>query len=179
MKKTDYLIVALAPLAVLLLPLVGNYTVEGCNWSPGDFLAGWVILASTIFLFRFLLTRAPTDFAYKAGAALAVTGGFLLTWVNLAVQVIGDRNPANLLYFAVLLAGLIGVLVSRFAAAGLARTAFGCAAGTFVVPLVAVLLWPGDFSPGVPHVFVLNLCFVLLFAGAGLLFRQSARRLAA
>ena len=38
MKTKDYLIVTLLPLALLLFPLTGNLTVEGWNWSPGDFV---------------------------------------------------------------------------------------------------------------------------------------------
>ena len=38
----------------------------------------------------------------------------------------------------------------------------------------AVVLWPTDFSPGVPQVFALNFGFVLMFAAAGALFRRAA-----
>lgn len=139
-----------------------------------DFIAAWVLLAGTTFAYRLLATRKAANFAYRAGAGLAVAAGFLLTWINLAVQIIGDDNPGNLLYFLVILGGLIGVGVSRFQPANLAKVAFGMAATLLLVPVVAVLAWPADFSPGMPQVFLLNGCFVLLFAGAGLLFRHAA-----
>jgi hypothetical protein len=55
----------------------------------------------------------------------------------------------------------------------MARAAFATAAAIFLIPIVAVLCWPTDFSPGVPQVFALNFIFVLLFAGAGLFFRRA------
>jgi len=67
------------------------------------------------------------------------------------------------------------VALARFRPAGLAKAAFATAAATFLVPVIAVILWPADFSPGVWPVFALNSGFVALFAGAGLLFRRAAR----
>jgi hypothetical protein len=174
MQKKDFLIVALAPLPVLLIPLVGMMISEEWKWTLSDFVAAWVLLAGTAFVYRLLATRKTATLAYRAGAGLAVAAGFLLTWVNLAVQIIGHENPANLLYLGVILVGLTGVFLSRFQPAGMANAAFATAAAAFLVPVVAVICWPGDFSPGVPQVFLLNGGFVLMFAGAGLLFRHAA-----
>ncbi len=174
MKRKDYLIVALAPLAVLLIPLVAMRFTREVNWTWSDFAAMWVVLSVPTFLFRLLVTRPWASLPYRLGAGLAVVTGFLMTWVNLAVQIIGHENPANLLYFVVILIGLIGVGLARFQPAGLAMTAFAAAATTFLVPIVAFACWPADFSPGVPQVFILNGGFVFMFAGAGLLFRRAA-----
>lgn len=175
MKSKDYLIVALVPLAVLLIPLVAMQFTREVNWTWSDFAVMWVVLSVPTFLFRLLVTRQWASLPCRLGAGLAVVTGFLMTWVNLAVQIIGHDNPANLFYFVVILLGLIGVGLARFQPAGLAKTAFITAAATFLVPIVAYLAWPTDFSPGVPRVFILNGGFVLLFAGAGLLFRHAAR----
>jgi hypothetical protein len=176
MKTKDYLIVALAPLAVLLIPLVCNHTVDGWNWTWHDFALMWVILTVTTLLYRLLVTRQPGNLAFRLGSGLGVAGGFLLTWANLAVQVIGDDNPGNLLYFLVILGGFIGVALSRFDAARLARVAFAMAAAIFLIPLVAVLAWPADFSPGFAKVVVLNFGFVAMFAGAGLFFLRAGKQ---
>ena len=90
MKTKDYLVVALAPLLVLLIPLVGIMVSEEWKWTWSDFVVAWVLLAGTTFLYRLLATRKAANFAYRAGAGLAVAAGFLLTWVNLAVQIVGD-----------------------------------------------------------------------------------------
>ena len=176
MKRIDYLIVALLPLALLLIPLTGQLTVQSWTWKWNDFLFAWVVFSITTFVFRFLVTRPAANFAYKAGVALAVLAGFLVFWITAAVQIIGDENLANILYLGVILTGLAGAALARFRPAGMAKAAFATAAVTFVIPIVGVILEPSDFSPGIPQVFLLNGCFVLLFAAAGLLFRHVAKR---
>ena len=174
MKTKDFLIVALAPLPVLLISLFGNMFIEGWNWKWNDFIFAWVVIATATFVFRLIVTRKFANFAYTAGAGLAVLTGFLVTWISAAVQIIGHENPANVLYLGVILTGLTGVGLARFQPAGMAKAAFATAGVTFLVPVVAVIFWPTDFSPGIPQVFLLNGFFVLMFAGSGLLFRHAA-----
>lgn len=176
MKRRDWLIVALAPFPVLLIALMGNMFVEGWNWKWNDFVFAWVVFTLTTFVFRLLVTRKPANLAYKAGAGLAVLAGFLIFWFTAAVQIIGEENPANLLYGVVLLVGLGGVALARFRPAGMANAAFATAAATFLVPVIAVLAWPSDFSPGVPQVFLLNGFFALMFVVSAVLFRHAARQ---
>lgn len=173
MKTKDFLIVGLFPLAVLLIPLGAMQFTREVNWTLSDFVIMWVVLTIPTFLFRLLMTRAH-NLPYKLGAAVGLMTGFLMTWVNLAVQIIGHDNPANVLYFGVALLGLAGVGFSRFQPAGLARTAFVAAGATFLVPVIAVLAWPADFSPGVLPVFVGNTMMAGMFAVSGLLFRHAA-----
>lgn len=178
-KTKDYLIVALAPFAVLTIPLVGNLTVEGWNWTWSDFVVAWVIIAISTGFLRLLMTRKWSNRAYKAGAALAVGAGFVISWINLAVQIIGDENPGNLLYFLSIAGGFVGVAFSRFEPANLARVAFGMAAMLLVIPAVSVFFWPSDFNPGYPRVQILSAGFAVVFAGSGLLFRRAAGETAA
>jgi hypothetical protein len=179
MKRRDLFIVLLVPSLLILLPVAGNATVEGWNWTWRDFIVAWALFAATTLFFRYLATRPAANFAYKAGAALGVTGGFLVTWITMAVQVIGEENPGNVLYLLTVLAGFAGVFAARFRPAGLARVAFGMAAALLCIPVVAVFLWPADFSPGFARVFVLNGGFVTLFTASGLCFRHAAGRAAA
>lgn len=174
MKTKDYLITALAPCAVLLIPLVAMRFTDEVKWTLSDFVVMWFVLAGPVFLYRLLATRAWANFAYKAGAGLAVLGGFLITWVNLAVQIIGDDNPGNLLYFLALLGGLIGVGLARFQPRGLAKVAFALAGVLLLIPAVSYAFWPGDFSPGFARVFMLNGAFVLIFTASGLCFLGAA-----
>jgi hypothetical protein len=173
MQRKDFLLVALAPLPVLVIPLAGNITSPGnWKWTLSDFVVAWVMLAGAAFVYRLLAARLPAGFAYRAAAGLAVGTGLLLTWANLAVQVIGRENPGNLLYFLVILLALAGVAVSRFRPAGMANTAFATAGATLLVPVIAWIAWPADFSPGVAPVFLLN----AIFAASGFLFRHAANR---
>lgn len=174
MKPKDFTIITLGPLGVLLIPLVAMQFTREVNWTPADFLVMWVLLSVPTLLFRLLVTRPQVDLAYKLGAGLAVVAGFLMTWVSLAAQIIGDHNPANLFYLGVGLIGLAGVGLSKFRAAALARTAFTAAGAIFLIPVIALLVWPADFQPGVLPVFVGNSILAGLFALSGLLFRHSA-----
>lgn len=175
MKRKDYLIVALTPLVLLTIPLIGNLVSKEWNWSGSDFLIMGLLIAVATFIWRLLVTRPSANLAYRLGAGLAVGTGFLLVWVSLAVAVIGDDNPANVLYLGAILAGLIGTGVARFQPQGMARAAFAAAAVTFFVPIVAWFVDANDFSPGVAQVFLLNSVFVLMFATAGLLFSHAAK----
>ncbi len=176
MKAKDFLVVVLAPLPVLLIPLVGMMVSKEWKWTCHDFLFAWVILAATTFVYRLLATRKSANLTYRLGAGLAVAAGFLITWISAAVQIIGDDNPGNILYLGVILTGLIGAGLARFKPAGMAKAAFATAAATLLVPVIAVLAWLSDFSPGVAKVFLLNFFFVLMFAGSGWLFRHAAGR---
>lgn len=173
MKRKDFLAVALVPLALLLIPITGQLTVEGWHWKWHDFAFAWVVFTFTIWFYRFLVTRRLAGFAYKAGVALAVVTGFVITWITLAVQIIGDDNPGNGLYLLTILGGFIGVGVARFQPAGLARVAFGMAAALLLIPVVAVLAWPADFNPGYLKVQLLSSAFAAMFIASGLLFRRA------
>lgn len=174
MKPKDFFIVALAPLPVLLIPLVAMQFTSEVNWTGSDFVFAWVAIAGATFVYRLLATRKAANFAYRAAAGLAVGAGFLLTWISAAVQIIGDKTPANLLYGGVLMVGMSGAGLARFQAQGMARTLFATAFAQFLVPVIAFIAWRTDFSPGVLNVFILNGFFVVLFAASGLLFRHAA-----
>jgi hypothetical protein len=58
----------------------------------------------------------------------------------------------------------------------MARALSVTAAAQFLVPIVALMLWRPDFSPGVVQVFGLNSAFVLLFAGSAVLFRRAGTK---
>lgn len=176
MKPRDYLVVLLAPTPVLLIALFGNLCIDGWNWNPGSFVFAWVVIAGATLLYRLLATRTFATPAYRLGAGLAVLAGFMVFWTTAAVQIIGEENPANPLYILVLLGSLIGVGFSRLQAPRLALVAFATAAGVFLIPVIAYIFWPADFSPGVAKVFLLNSGFVLMFATAGGLFRYAASR---
>jgi hypothetical protein len=179
MKQKDYLIVALAPVPLLLVALFGNTFVEGWNWNPGAFVLLWVVVAAATFVYRWLATSQAANLPFKLGVGLAVLASFVLGWITLAVKVIGEENPANLFYFLIILGGLVGVGLARFQAAKLAKVAFAMAGAVLLVPVLALLLWPeSDFSPGVDKVFVLNGFFVAMYVVSGLLLRHAGGRTA-
>lgn len=177
MSKKSLLPVLLVPSCILAIPAAAMlFRVEGWAWSVADFIVFWILIAGVMFAYK-LATRKAVSGAYRAAAGLALTAGLLLIWVNGAVGLIGSEdNPANVMYGGVLAVGVIGALTARLESQGMAWTLFVMTFAQFLVPLVALMIWPGDFSPGVLPVFGLNGVFVLLFAVSALLFSHAGRR---
>ena len=93
---------------LLALPFVAmQFQATGVNWGLADFAVfGLMLLMVGIPLE--LAARANEGWWYRAGAALALLGMFLTAWANLAVGIVGSEdNPANMLFFAALLVGVV------------------------------------------------------------------------
>jgi hypothetical protein len=166
--------------ALWLLPAVAMQFTDEVTWTAFDFLLFGAMLASAGGAFE-LLIRMSGNLSYRFAAAVAMGGAFLLTWVNLAVGIIGDEgNPANLMYGAVLAVGVLGAVMTRFKASGMARTLFAMTATQFLVGVIALA---GDLGAGGPiwprDVLGLTGFFVVLWLVAGFLFRNAAQDVAA
>ena len=162
---------------MLSIPLIAMQFTDEVNWEFSDFLImGSILLA--IGLSYELIARRSEKTVYRAAFGVGLLGAFLLFWVNGAVGIIGNEGQsANLLYGAVFVVGLTGALLSRFKAAGMARTLFAAATTQMLVPVIALLLWPPPetlWSPGVLGVFFLSSFFAILFVISALLFRKAA-----
>ena len=94
--------------------------------------------------------------------------------VNLAVGLIGsENNPANLLYGGVLAVGIVGAILARTKAQGMARALFATALAQALVPVLAIIIWKPQITPEMIGVLFLNGIFVLLFVGSGLLYQRA------
>lgn len=177
MNKKSLLPVVLVPSCILLIPAAAMlFKAEGWAWNPADFVVAWVFIAGAVAAYKFVASKAPNR-AYRVAAGVAVATGLILLWVNGAVGLIGSEdNPANLMYAGVLAVGLIGAAIARFQPLGMARALFVTAVTQFLVPVIALILWRPDFSPGVAPVFGLNFGFVVMFAGSALLFRHAGSK---
>jgi len=176
MTKKSVLTILLVPAFLLLVPLVANQTVEGFNWNPGSFVFAWVLMVCVGCAYRFVTAKAGNA-AQRIATGIALGAGFMILWGNLAVGFIGsENNPANLMYGGVLAIGAVGAALARFEPTGMSRAMFATAIAQFLVPVVALIIWPHDFSPGVAPVFGLNFFFVLLFVVSGFLFRRSGNK---
>jgi hypothetical protein len=87
------------------------------------------------------------------------------------VHVADSENPANLVYYSVLAVGVVGALLARLKAQGLALTLFAMAA---TLALIAVML-----PSGAPPYLARNMAighgvYVSLFIASGLLFRHAS-----
>ena len=168
MNKT-ILRAALVALGLLMVPLVASRVMDGWNWPPRAFVFVYVLFFATALAYA-LIARRMGAWAYKAGVGLALAAGFALGWSNM-VHVADSENPANLVYYSVLVIGLVGASLARLEARGLARTLFAMAA---TLALVAVIL-----PSGAPPYLARNMAIghgvlVALFAAAGLLFRRAS-----
>lgn len=172
----SFLPVVVVPSCILLIPLAAMlFKVEGWAWSPADFVVIWFLIAGVMSAYRLVTSRAAGG-VYRVATGGALATGLVLVWINGAVGLIGSEdNPANLLYAGVLVVAAVGAAVARFEPAGMARALGAAAVAQFLVPVVALIFWRDDFSPGVGPVFGLNFGFVLLFAGSAWLFRHAAR----
>ena len=97
---------------LLLLPAVAMQFTRDVEWTAFDFMAFGAMLLAACGAYEFAAWISGNK-VYRAAAGLAVIAGFLLTWINLAVGIIHDEHAqANLLFFGVLLVGIVGACSS-------------------------------------------------------------------
>lgn len=160
--------------ALLVLPLVAMQFTAEVDWDETDFIVMGAMVATVGGLFE-LAVRLSRSWAYRGAFALALLGAFLVTWVNLAVGIVGSEdNPANLYFFAALGVGLLGALLTGGKAHGMALAMLATALGIAVALLLAQGAGPTD-EPWVPRIREIKGTgvFVLLFLASAALFRRS------
>lgn len=171
------IVIGLIILVLLSIPLIAMQFTDEVNWDLSDFLIMGAALFGIALIYE-LITWKSDKKLFRAGVGVALLGAFLLFWVNGAVGIIGNEgHPANLLFGAVFVVGLVGALVSKFRSKGMSNTMFIAAAVQMLVPLVALVIWsPNDtsWSPGVLGVFLLTGFFAVLFLVSGMLFRKAS-----
>lgn len=161
--------VAQGALAVLMVPIVASRMVEGWNWPAGAFVRVYVLFFVTGLAYA-LIARKMGAWSYKAGVAVALVAGFALGWSNM-VQVADSGHPENLVYYSVLVVGVVGALLARLKARGLALTLFAMAA---TLALIAVMLPSGAPPDMALRMAIGHGVFVALFTASGLMFRHAS-----
>jgi hypothetical protein len=113
--------------------------------------------------------------AYRFAAVIATTAALLLIWLSLGVGIIGsDGDPANRMYFGVLALGILGALVVRFRARGMAHVLLAVASGQTLIAAIAIAAGLGRPWSGPLELLILNGFFVAAFLGSAWLFRRAA-----
>lgn len=159
----------------LLIPVLLT-VLATWQWKPGVFVLGGILLSGGVVLAYELLTKKMlTNKAYRFAVALALATVFLLAWMNAAVGGILGDNPANMMYFGVLLVGCTGALIAQLQPQGMSGALFAMAFAIVLIPAIAWIIDTPAFANGVPAVFGLHAIFALLFAGSAMLFRKAAR----
>lgn len=153
---------------LLLLPLVAMQFTAEVDWTTSDFIVFGVMLFGACGTWE-VAARMSGNRAYRAGAAIAIVGGFLLVWVNLAVGIIGNEgNAANLMYFGVLAIGIIGACIARFHPLGMARALVAMAIAHGLIVIVALVA--GSIEGA-----ALTAFFAALWLTSAALFSKAAR----
>jgi hypothetical protein len=159
------------PVGLLLVPWLARWP-----WTASDFIFAAAMFGVVGGTFE-LAVRASGNLAYRGGVAVALATAFLLGWINLAVGIIGNEdNPLNLMFFGVIAAALIGSIIARFRAAGMARAMTVAAVIQGLIGLGVFLKGSGASEPPGP---VGILLLIEFFAAAWLLsawlFRMASR----
>ena len=116
--------------------------------------------------------------ACKFALGVALAAAFLLVWVNGAVGIVGaDGDRFNLMYWGVLVVGIVGSLIARFQPQAMARALFATALAQALVTVIALIAGK-HHSPvsSVSEILLLNGFFVALFLGSAWLFRNAAQQ---
>ncbi|HEV8199835.1 MAG TPA: hypothetical protein VGS03_07435 [Candidatus Polarisedimenticolia bacterium] len=152
--------------ALLLVPLVALQFADQMAWGPFDFIVAGGLALCAILAYE-LLRRTTTNLAYHAGAGAAMAAAFFLVWINLAVGMIGEvGNHSNLLYGGVLAVGLVGAVLARFRAKGMARALFATAlAQGLLAVIIQVRGWQSPM--------LLNWMFAFVWLGSAALFQHA------
>ena len=178
-KHTDFLMqnkailwIALGTGLLLMIPFIGMLVSDEWQWGFFDFIFMGGLIFGTGLTFV-LVARQMNNFFYRIAVGVAGVAGFLLLWVNAAVEIIGDDNPANLMYLGVLATAFFGAIIARFKAAGMARAMFATAFAHTLVAVIAWIFYP-TASPGPVGILAINAFFVMLWVGSALLFRNAS-----
>ena len=169
--------VMLSAAFILLLPLLAMQITDEVNWDVADFAIAWILFVSTGFTYK-LATIKVGNTVYRLAVGLALTGAFILFWVNGAVGNIGsENNDTNLMYGGVLAVGIIGTIIVRLNPRGMSRTMFAMAVAQTLVTIIALIAGMHQ-GPEISmvEILILNGFFVALFAGSAWLFRHAAHK---
>ena len=134
--------------ALLLTPLVAMQFTSEVNWTASDFAFAGVMFGGVGNAYEFAVRRTRSH-AYRGAVALALAAAFLIVWANGAVGMIGDEgDPANLMFAAVLAIALLGSVLARFRAGGMAAVMAAAAVAQAMAGGVGMLIDPlgGIFS---------------------------------
>lgn len=173
-KKLQSWIAVIVPLTLIpaVLTLLAHW-----HWKPGAFVLAFLLLSGGAYLLYDLVMKKKMDNKiYRFAVIVALVTVFVLAWMTAAVGGILGDDPANMMYFGVLLVGISGAIIARSESQGMSRALFAMAFAMVLVPGIALIIGTPAFANGVVAVFGLHAFFALLFAGSALLFLRASRQ---
>ena len=158
---------------ILLIPLVLTL-LASWHWRPGAFFLAVVLLFGGAGLtYGLVAKKMMSNKAYRFAVGVALAAVFILVWMNAAVGGILGDDPANMMYFGVLLVGFIGAVIARLKPQGMSCALFATAFAMVLVPVIALIIGTPAFANGVVAVFGLHSFFAMLFVASAFLFRRA------
>lgn len=166
---------ALITALLLLIPLIAMQFTDEVAWTVSDFIIAGILLFGTGLTYK-LITRKSCEVIYRFAVCLALFSGLFLIWVNGAVGIIGsENNEINLLYFGIIAVGIMGALIARFQAEGMALTLLAMATAQAIVAITALFMGMAEApASSVIGIIFVNGFFITLFVVSALLFRYAA-----
>ena len=172
----SFTVVGVITALILMVPLVAMQFTGQVVWTVSDFVvAGALLFAVGVSYVG--ATRSAPNILYRIAIACGLGTTLLLIWANLAVGLIGSGpNAGNLMYIAVLIVGVIGVLRSQFQSSGMEYVMYAMALALVFVTAIA-LMTGIDQYPGssMNEILGVNAFFAVSFVISGLLFREASR----
>lgn len=155
---------------LLLLPAIAMQFTPEVDWTAGDFIAWGLMLTAACGTYELGTWLSDNGF-YRAGFGTAILNGFLITWSNVAVGIIGNEDDAvNLVFFGLLAVGFIGAALAGFQARGMALVMSILASIQLLISLAAFAAgWDARGA-------TVSLFFVGLWVTSAWLFRQAAEQ---
>lgn len=154
---------------LLLFPLIAMQFTPEVQWTPSDFAVMGVLLGLVYGAFEVAL-RAARSHLYMVAAGVAATTAFLMTWVNLAVGIIGNENNfVNLMFFGVVAIAIIGAALARLRSLGMAQAMAAAAVAQAATSGIA-------FANGEGRGTLLIWGFTAMWLVSAQLFRKAAQR---
>ena len=146
------------------------------NWDIFDFAVFGAMLLGVGVVYA-LARRRANNTTYRFGIGVALAAAFLLVWINGAVGIIGDsNNDANMMFFGVLVVGIVGAIIARLQPKGMARAMYATAFAQALVAVIALAANLGLAGPSWPwDVLVLSAFFTALWLLSAWLFRKATR----
>lgn len=133
MKENKFIImkninrVAIGTGLILLIPVVLTLLAIW-HWRPGAFVLAFVLLLGDAGLTYGMVTKKMmSNKAYRFAVGAALAAVFILARMNAVVGGILGDDPANMMYFGVLLVGFIGAVIARLEPQGMSRALFATA----------------------------------------------------
>jgi hypothetical protein len=170
--KFPWRILCWGALAVLLsLPAILRFP-----WTPSDFVFAGIVLGGAGLIVE-IIVWASSSLSYRLGGLIALLACVGLVWVNGAVGFLGNEdNPANLMFLGVIALAVVGTIVVRFKAAGLARVIGLTALAQLVVGIVGYAAgWASPGVAGLQEVAVGTTLFGSMWLISAALFHRAAQ----